>query len=74
MILLILTIFITIAFLTQYQYKYILLQFHQTVKTYLKDCVWEFHFYVSKDWPNDPICLHFPGMTSSVSNTFLGVG
>ncbi|KAK6638638.1 hypothetical protein RUM43_006905 [Polyplax serrata] len=47
--------------------KYLLesLKFHQTVKTYLKDCVWEFHFYVSKDWPNDPICLHFPGMTSS---------
>lgn len=41
------------------------LKFHQTVKTYLHDFVWEFHFYVSKNWPDEPICLHFPGMTSS---------
>ncbi|KAL0269520.1 UNVERIFIED_CONTAM: hypothetical protein PYX00_007224 [Menopon gallinae] len=41
------------------------LKFHQTIKTYLNDFVWEFHFYVARSWPDDPICLHFPGMTSS---------
>ncbi|EFN77879.1 hypothetical protein EAI_00560 [Harpegnathos saltator] len=41
------------------------LKFHQTVLTYMRDRVWEFHFYVAKDWPEDAICLHFPGMTLS---------
>ncbi|XP_032691080.1 uncharacterized protein LOC116853883 [Odontomachus brunneus] len=41
------------------------LKFHQTVLTYMRDRVWEFHFYVAKDWPEDIICLHFPGMTLS---------
>ncbi|XP_046385263.1 uncharacterized protein LOC124155472 [Ischnura elegans] len=40
------------------------LKFHQTIKTYLHDRVWEFHFYVSKSWPEEPIILHFPGITS----------
>ncbi|XP_071448140.1 uncharacterized protein [Hetaerina americana] len=40
------------------------LKFHQTIKTYLHDRVWDFHFYVSKSWPEDPIILHFPGITS----------
>lgn len=43
------------------------LQFQQTVLTYMRDRVWEFHFYVANDWPEDAICLHFPGMTLSVS-------
>ncbi|XP_073997445.1 uncharacterized protein isoform X2 [Rhodnius prolixus] len=38
---------------------------HQTIRTYLKDRVWEFNFYVAKDWPNDPVVLHFPGMTQT---------
>lgn len=42
-------------------------QFHQTVKTYLNDRVWQFYFYVSKNWPEQPICLHFPGCTLTVS-------
>ncbi|XP_020287559.1 uncharacterized protein LOC109856564 isoform X2 [Pseudomyrmex gracilis] len=41
------------------------LKFHQTVHTYMQDRVWEFHFYVANDWPEDAICLHFPGMTLS---------
>lgn len=43
------------------------LKFHQTLKTYLNDRVWDFYFYVSKSWPESRICLHFPGMTSSPS-------
>lgn len=43
------------------------LQFHQTIQTYLNNKVWDFHFYVAKNWPEDPICLHFPGCTSTVS-------
>lgn len=39
------------------------LQFHQTIKTYLFHRVWQFHFYVSKNWPDEEICLHFPGCT-----------
>lgn len=41
------------------------IKFHQTLRTYLEDFIWEFHFYISKKWPDEPICLHFPGMTSS---------
>ncbi|XP_029670323.1 uncharacterized protein LOC115239758 [Formica exsecta] len=41
------------------------LKFHQTILTYMRDRVWEFHFYVANDWPEDAICLHFPGMTLS---------
>jgi hypothetical protein len=41
-------------------------QFHQTLKTYLNDRVWEFYFYVSKSWPETRVCMHFPGMTISV--------
>ncbi|CAG9134533.1 unnamed protein product [Plutella xylostella] len=41
------------------------LKFHQTIQTYLNNKVWEFHFYVAKSWPEDPICLHFPGCTST---------
>ncbi|GAB1859904.1 N-acetyltransferase domain-containing protein [Camponotus japonicus] len=41
------------------------LKFHQTVLTYIRDRVWQFHFYVANDWPEDAICLHFPGMTLS---------
>lgn len=39
------------------------LKFHQTVLTYMKHRVWEFHFYVANEWPEVPVCLHFPGMT-----------
>lgn len=39
------------------------LKFHQTIKTYLNDRVWQFYFYVTKNWPEDPVCLHFPGCT-----------
>lgn len=49
----------------------LLLQFHQTLKTYLNDRVWEFHFYVSKSWPDQPVILHFPGMTKTVRQTIL---
>ncbi|XP_017485855.1 PREDICTED: uncharacterized protein LOC108374380 [Rhagoletis zephyria] len=44
------------------------LKFHQTIKTYLNDRVWDFHFYVSKDWPEKPIILHFPGCTLTPNN------
>lgn len=39
------------------------LKFHQTIKTYLNDRIWQFYFYVSYDWPEQPVCLHFPGCT-----------
>ncbi|CAO1392397.1 unnamed protein product [Diamesa hyperborea] len=39
------------------------LKFHQTIQTYLNDRVWQFYFYVSKNWPEDQVCLHFPGCT-----------
>uniref|UniRef100_A0A8D8P757 (northern house mosquito) hypothetical protein n=2 Tax=Culex pipiens TaxID=7175 RepID=A0A8D8P757_CULPI len=42
------------------------IKFHQTIRTYLKDKVWQFYFYISKAWPEDPICLHFPGCTFTV--------
>ncbi|XP_031787670.1 uncharacterized protein LOC100114973 isoform X1 [Nasonia vitripennis] len=41
------------------------LKFHQTLLTYIRNKVWEFHFYVANDWPEVPVCLHFPGMTLS---------
>ncbi|XP_003691702.1 uncharacterized protein LOC100871763 isoform X1 [Apis florea] len=41
------------------------LKFHQTLLTYMNDRVWDFNFYVANDWPDDEICLHFPGMTLS---------
>ncbi|KAK2585987.1 hypothetical protein KPH14_010560 [Odynerus spinipes] len=41
------------------------LKFHQTLLTYMKDKVWEFYFYVANGWPDEPLCLHFPGMTLS---------
>ncbi|XP_053687827.1 uncharacterized protein LOC128737248 [Sabethes cyaneus] len=43
-------------------------KFHQTIKTYLNDRIWQFYFYVSKTWPKDPICLHFPGCTLTPYN------
>ncbi|XP_043250611.1 uncharacterized protein LOC122396359 [Colletes gigas] len=39
------------------------LKFHQTLLTYMRDKVWDFHFYVADGWPEAAICLHFPGMT-----------
>lgn len=42
-------------------------QIHQTLQTYLKDRVWDFHFYVTKTWPEQLVVLHFPGMTQTVS-------
>lgn len=39
------------------------IKFHQTVKTYINDRVWDFHFYVAKSWPEQVVTLHFPGMT-----------
>lgn len=44
-------------------------QFHQTLLTYMHDKVWNFYFYVANDWPEVPVCLHFPGMTLTVSKT-----
>ncbi|XP_017778395.1 PREDICTED: uncharacterized protein LOC108564033 [Nicrophorus vespilloides] len=44
------------------------IKFHQTVKTYINDRVWDFHFYVAKSWPEQVVTLHFPGMTRTVSN------
>lgn len=41
------------------------LKFHQTLKTFLNERVWDFFFYVTKTWPEEPVCLHFPGMTKS---------
>lgn len=45
---------------------YCFLQFHQTLKTFLRDRVWEFYFYVTKTWPEQTVILHFPGMTKTV--------
>ncbi|XP_038114320.1 uncharacterized protein LOC119768052 isoform X3 [Culex quinquefasciatus] len=51
------------------------IKFHQTIRTYLKDKVWQFYFYISKAWPEDPICLHFPGCTfTPFSKTYESVG
>lgn len=47
-----------------------ILQFQQTLLTYIKDKVWDFYFYVTNDWPSIPVCVHFPGMTLSVSRFF----
>ncbi|XP_060525924.1 uncharacterized protein LOC132701765 [Cylas formicarius] len=44
------------------------IKFHQTLKTYLNDRVWDFHFYVTKTWPDEAVILHFPGMTSTPNN------
>ncbi|XP_052895201.1 uncharacterized protein LOC128302420 [Anopheles moucheti] len=44
------------------------LKFHQTIKTYLNDRVWRFQFYRAKTWPEDPVCLHFPGCTYTPDN------
>ncbi|XP_017858033.1 PREDICTED: uncharacterized protein LOC108610444 [Drosophila arizonae] len=44
------------------------LKFHQTIKTYLNDRIWDFKFYVAKDWPEKPIILHFPGCTLTPHN------
>ncbi|XP_055620004.1 uncharacterized protein LOC129764681 isoform X2 [Toxorhynchites rutilus septentrionalis] len=44
------------------------MKFHQTIRTYLSDRIWQFHFYVSKSWPKDVVCLHFPGCTLTPSN------
>ncbi|KAL3278550.1 hypothetical protein HHI36_016097, partial [Cryptolaemus montrouzieri] len=41
------------------------IKFHQTLKTFLNDRVWDFHFYVNKDWPERAVILHFPGMTKT---------
>ncbi|XP_071055354.1 uncharacterized protein [Onthophagus taurus] len=41
------------------------IKFHQTLKTYLNDRVWDFHFYVPKNWPEEKVVLHFPGMTQT---------
>ncbi|KAJ2950966.1 hypothetical protein O0L34_g5343 [Tuta absoluta] len=50
---------------TLVQYMPESLKFHQTIQTYLNNKVWDFHFYVAKNWPEDPICVHFPGCTST---------
>jgi len=39
------------------------LQFHQTIQTYLNHRIWQFYFYVAKNWPEEEVCLHFPGCT-----------
>ncbi|VEN59755.1 unnamed protein product [Callosobruchus maculatus] len=44
------------------------IKFHQTLKTFLKDRVWEFYFYVTKTWPEQAVILHFPGMTKTPNN------
>jgi hypothetical protein len=30
--------------------------------------VWQFYFYVSKNWPEEEVCLHFPGCTLTPNN------
>ena len=55
---------------TRLYISFFCLQFHQTLLTYMRNKVWEFHFYVANDWPEVPVCLHFPGMTLSVSTAF----
>ncbi|ERL94095.1 glycine N-acyltransferase isoform X2 [Dendroctonus ponderosae] len=44
------------------------IKFHQTLKTYVNDRVWDFHFYVTKNWPEQAVILHFPGMTKTPNN------
>ncbi|KAL1505233.1 hypothetical protein ABEB36_004841 [Hypothenemus hampei] len=44
------------------------LKFHQTLKTFVNDRVWDFHFYVTKNWPEQAVILHFPGMTRTPNN------
>lgn len=44
------------------------LKVHQTLKLYLNNRVWNFHFYVSKDWPEKPILIQFPGCTLTPDN------
>ncbi|XP_063701480.1 glycine-N-acyltransferase-like protein 3 [Culicoides brevitarsis] len=44
------------------------IKFHETIKTYLNDKVWQFYFYVTKDWPDVKLCLHFPGCTLTPNN------
>ncbi|XP_078039802.1 uncharacterized protein LOC144471541 [Augochlora pura] len=46
------------------------LKFHQTLLTHYWEHLWDFHFYVANDWPEQPICLHFPGMTKSPHGSF----
>lgn len=41
------------------------IKFHETLKTYMNDRVWDFHFYVCKTWPEQLVILHFPGMTKT---------
>ncbi|XP_044735282.1 glycine N-acyltransferase [Chrysoperla carnea] len=41
------------------------LKIHQTIKTFVNDHVWDFYFYVCRQWPEQPVILHFPGMTCS---------
>ncbi|XP_066251469.1 uncharacterized protein [Euwallacea similis] len=44
------------------------IKFHQTLKTFINDRVWDFHFYVTKNWPEQAVILHFPGMTRTPNN------
>ncbi|XP_030756760.1 glycine N-acyltransferase-like [Sitophilus oryzae] len=44
------------------------IKFHQTLKTFVNDRVWDFHFYVTKNWPEQAVILHFPGMTRTPNN------
>jgi hypothetical protein len=30
--------------------------------------IWQFHFYVAKNWPDEAVCLHFPGCTLTPNN------
>ncbi|KAJ8985458.1 hypothetical protein NQ317_017090 [Molorchus minor] len=41
------------------------IKFHQTLQTFLKNRIWNFYFYVTKTWPEQPVILHFPGMTKT---------
>ncbi|XP_055594034.1 uncharacterized protein LOC129745146 [Uranotaenia lowii] len=51
------------------------IKFHQTIQTYLKDKIWHFYFYISKTWPEDAVCLHFPGCTlTSYDKIYESVG
>ncbi|XP_055837863.1 uncharacterized protein LOC129906210 isoform X2 [Episyrphus balteatus] len=39
------------------------LKLHQTINIYIKNRIWDFHFYVSKEWPQKPVLIQFPGCT-----------
>ncbi|XP_055920999.1 glycine N-acyltransferase-like protein 2 isoform X2 [Eupeodes corollae] len=41
------------------------LKLHQTIKLCINNPIWGFLFYVSKEWPEKPVIIQFPGCTLS---------